>query len=319
MIIKLRKIPIRILMEEALLRRLPFDHKKRADIILNLKRTKAGYRGEQNLDYYLTYLPEKDYYIFHDLRLAIQDKKVFQIDTLLLTPHMAVIIESKNFYGHLFFDQHSRQLIRTFEGQEEGFSNPLTQAKRQQIRFEEWLKYHQIKPFPVEFLVAIGYPGTIVKTNPGMHHIFQKVLHAEHIPDKIDELHRNNPKRHKTPYYMQKLCQLLLQDHTPLYPNVLNQYEIGPKEILQGVQCPKCLNLPILRQHSVWNCPQCHHKSKTTHEQAIHDYLLFHPTITNQECRDFLQISSRHLANRILISMDLPHKGTGKGRIYYRT
>ncbi|MEW9669496.1 nuclease-related domain-containing protein [Ammoniphilus sp. 3BR4] len=130
MIKKPRTIPLIILMEEALLRRLPLNHPKREEILRNLEKRWTGYRGEQNLDYHLSFLPEKDYSLFQDLRL-IQAKQTCQLDTLILSPHFALIIESKNIYGTLFFDQHSRQLIRTNKKQEEeGFPDPIMQAKR---------------------------------------------------------------------------------------------------------------------------------------------------------------------------------------------
>lgn len=87
-----------------------------------------GYRGEQNLDYELGFLPSS-FLIFQDLRLPLYER-TFQIDTLILTPHMAVIIETKNIYGTLFFNSTSKQVIRTFENTTEEFPAPLLQAKK---------------------------------------------------------------------------------------------------------------------------------------------------------------------------------------------
>ena len=317
MIVKSLNSPIKLQMEEALLRRLPLDHKKRPQIEQSFKKNRAGFRGEQNLAYYLEFLPNNDYHILYDLRLCF-DNKVVQLDTLILHPQFSIIIESKNIYGHLFFDQHSRQLIRTYEGEEEGFPNPLTQAKRQKSRLEEWLKLHHFKPFPIEFLVSVGTPGTVLKTNPNMKHIFQKVLHAEHIPDKIVELQQEQPSNKLTPYYLQKMTNLLLEHHTPAKPNLLQWYEIKATELLTGVQCPKCSLFAMDRIHGGWLCPHCKHTSNTAHQQAIRDYLLFHPTITNQECRQFLHLSSRCAAKRLLQGMQLPFTGAGKGRVYGR-
>lgn len=72
MIIKERKVPLSIQTREALLRRLPPNHPKRPEIKEDLKIAQAGYNGELNLDYHLAFLPEKDYRIFHDLRLFHQ-------------------------------------------------------------------------------------------------------------------------------------------------------------------------------------------------------------------------------------------------------
>ncbi len=81
---KMREFPLRLKQEEALLRSLRPNHQKREKITKNLKKIRAGYRGELELelDYHLKFLPEKDYYIFQNLRLIYQDR-VFQMDTLI--------------------------------------------------------------------------------------------------------------------------------------------------------------------------------------------------------------------------------------------
>jgi hypothetical protein len=54
---KRRKIPLRLHMEEALLRRLPPNHEKWAEIRRNFKKGQAGYKGEIELDFHLGYTP----------------------------------------------------------------------------------------------------------------------------------------------------------------------------------------------------------------------------------------------------------------------
>jgi hypothetical protein len=315
---KERKEPFKLQMEEALARRLPQTHQKRPEILRNLKKGLAGYRGETNLDYHLSFLPDKDYFIFQDLRLT-NGKKVFQLDTLVLNPSFALIIESKNIYGTLFFDVPSKQLIRTFDNQEEGFSDPIMQAERQQKQFEQWMKNHNLKPLPTESLIAIGSPSTILKTNAGQNQIFQKVLHAEHIPNKILELEKyyHCAEPILTPYLLRKICDLLLLNHTPTVPNILESYQVPKSDIITGVQCPYCHQFPMRRIYGAWSCQYCERKDKFAHKQAIQDYCLLHLRITNEECRHFLQIASSQLATRLLPEADLPFTGTRKARVYH--
>lgn len=65
MILKDRKVPKRILFDEALLRRLPETHPKWHQIYEGNQRRRAGYNGERSLDHYLKLLPEDKYFIFH--------------------------------------------------------------------------------------------------------------------------------------------------------------------------------------------------------------------------------------------------------------
>ncbi len=69
MIIKNCKRPLKIDMLEALMRRLRPGHAKQPAIIDDIKKIKAGYNGENRVFQSLKFLPEKEYLLFHDLRL----------------------------------------------------------------------------------------------------------------------------------------------------------------------------------------------------------------------------------------------------------
>lgn len=307
---KHRPFPLRIKQEEALLRRLSPSHKKRQEISDSLRKLRAGYRGETELDYHLQFLPEKDFLIFQDLRLPIQDH-FFQLDTLVLTPAYALIIESKNIYGHLYFDPVSKQVIRTFHGKKEGFPDPLLQTKRQQIHLQKWMS---IKPYPVYQLISIGSPSTIVETCPGNESLFKHILHAEHIPDKILDL----PSESKllSAYQLGKISERLLQEHTPVELDILDRYQLSPSDLLQGIPCPQCPSHTLTRIYANWKCLQCQTKIKKAHVRVIKDHLLLHGSITNEECCELLGLSSYHTATRLLKAMNLPFKGNTKGRVY---
>ncbi|WP_052144744.1 nuclease-related domain-containing protein [Halalkalibacter okhensis] len=109
---KERKIPLKILKLEALLRRLPAHHSIRNKIEEELKKRKAGYRGEQAIDYHLKTQPIDDGLILHDNRLKQGKDHFFQIDTLIVTTRFFMILEIKNITGTLYFDQEFQQLIR---------------------------------------------------------------------------------------------------------------------------------------------------------------------------------------------------------------
>ncbi len=112
-------MPLKMLQLEALLRRLPVDHNKRSNITEDLRKSKAGIKGERSLDYYLTDLPLTNTYVLYDLRLPNTTGHFFQIDVLIITNYYLLILEVKNIAGTLFFDQTFNQLIRTKNGEEE--------------------------------------------------------------------------------------------------------------------------------------------------------------------------------------------------------
>ena len=127
MIVKKRTVPIRVLQDKALLDRLSKNHKKYPTILENFKTFNTGYLGERNIDYYLEILPEKDYLIFHGLRLEYKSQH-FQIDTLILTSNFALILEVKTIKGTLFFDTKFKQMIQILDGKKKGYPYPITQV-----------------------------------------------------------------------------------------------------------------------------------------------------------------------------------------------
>lgn len=313
---KEREFPMRLKRGEALLRSLQPNHQKREKITKDLRKIRAGYRGEKELDYHLKFLPEKDYHIFSNLRLIFKDT-VVQIDTLVLSSWFVALIESKNIFGHLYFDSISKQLIRTFDNEKEGFPDPILQVKRQAYVLQKWVSAHMNKTFPIHTLVSIGYPSTIVETNKGNEQIYNKVLHAEHIPQKILDLSHSKQQQFSS-YQLRKLTELFLSAHVPEPPfDILKHYSISPADLIKGVPCPVCHLSPMERVHAWWYCQKCQTKSKDAHIQVVEDYIWLHGSINNEQCRKHLGLASSDTAKRILKDMNLRTVGKNKGTIYY--
>ena len=110
-----------------------------------------------------------------------------------------MIIESKNFSGDLFYDQHTKRLNRKYHNQEDSFPDPIMQAKRQQIPLHQWLELHNFKICPIEYLISLGQSMNMMKTN-GPHEIFQKILYVEQIPRKIEQISQLYSRKIYSPY-----------------------------------------------------------------------------------------------------------------------
>ncbi|WP_408006688.1 nuclease-related domain-containing protein [Pseudalkalibacillus sp. A8] len=108
--VKPKRLPIYLEQLMALVNRTPLNHPSLQYIVENLMKSKAGYKGEKMLEYYLRRIPHNDYYIFHDLRLPSK-MDYFQIDILLVSLKMIILIEIKNISGTLFFDGNFNQMI----------------------------------------------------------------------------------------------------------------------------------------------------------------------------------------------------------------
>ncbi|MBM6616373.1 nuclease-related domain-containing protein [Bacillus suaedaesalsae] len=317
MIVKERNIPLRMLKLEALLRRLEEHHPKRPQILEELARRKAGYRGEQALEYYLTYLSSEKYSVLQDLRL-IHKEHYFQIDTLILSPSYFLIVETKNYQGTIYFDSDYSQLIRTVNDKEEAFPSPLVQVRRQRNHLSEWIKDNKVIDIPIDYLVVISNPNTIIKASPKNLEALRKVTPITVFLNKIEQIEKLYPTQLTQRKEIQRISKKLIKKHTPLNPDLLTQFDLTTSESLKGVHCPSCNFLPMQRKQAKWICPKCSKTSKDAHVNAIVDYaLLLDNKITNQKLREFLHISSRTVTNKILGSLALEVSGSKKGRVYY--
>lgn len=308
--LKLRKL-------EALSRRTPPSHPKWKQIDSDFGKLSSGYRGEQSLDYYLSFLPDKRYFILHDLRLAHQSRH-FQLDVLLLTPCFLLIIEVKNYSGTVFFDSKFRQLIRTLDnGKEEVFPDPVVQVNKQKIELNTWLKSPIYNHVPIETLALFSHPRVNIKASPDYVEILEKVIKSDGLLEKIDVLEKKHKKEKLTPKELNKISRRLIKNHKPLEINALEQYGIAASDLLTGIHCPTCGSLPLERKLRRWRCRDCSHASTDAHLTAMTDYaLLISPFINNHQFRKFLHLESISTATKLLASMNLPHSGNTKGRVY---
>lgn len=318
MIEKERFVPIRIQKNHALLKRIPKSHPKRPNIESDQTRRLAGYKGEQAIDFHLSKLPEKEYLIFHDLRLS-NGKYFFQIDTLLLNSAFALILEVKNYGGTLYFDPDFNQLIQTnSKGEVKGYPNPIEQASQQCAELKKWLQKRNFT-IPVEFLIMISKPSTILKSAPGYARMLQKVLHVQFLLKNIEKIKAAHKNEVLTLKDLKKVSRALIKEHTTSPFDILKHYEIQISDIQTGVICKACSHKPMKRHFGTWYCPQCKSKVKKAHVQALIDLFLLnsHSPLTNQEICRFLQIPSGDIARKLLSSMQLPYSGTKKGRVYF--
>ncbi|MCP3740489.1 nuclease-related domain-containing protein [Rossellomorea sp. BNER] len=316
MILKPRKKPKHIHKLEALLRRLPRDHPKREILSESLNKRMAGYKGEQSLDYPLSFLSNQKFRIFHDVRL-FDGTHYFQIDTLIISQHFILIVEVKNIKGILYFDSDFNQLIRIREEKKEPFPDPVLQVEKQSDQFEKWLQKTNFPKIPIESLVVIGSSQAILQTSPNNEYIYKKVLLNNKFPFKMKEFQKVYQKEYLSIKQIDHLSNQILKDHSPLEVDILLQHSISKNEILKGAQCSSCSFIPLEREKGKWRCSKCNSVSKKAHIKALHDYgLLIDDIITNQEMRDFLYISSSAVAKKILTSMKLNYTGNNKGRVY---
>lgn len=317
MIKKERMVPLGLQMCEALIRRLPEVHSSRALIEKELAKYTRGYRGEKALDYYLNELP-KEYDIYHDLRLPMQENVFVQYDTIIVTPKFLYIMEVKNYAGTIEFDSTFQQLIRVKDNEAESFADPFLQLQRQKRNLAMILQKIDLDP-PIETSVVIPDPSTIIKSAGPSSRLPSSILRPPNIPLHLESLMKKHRHESLTKNDRNKLSRYFRKWHTSLIPNLLSKFQILKTEIKAGVHCPNCSTLPIKRHpfRNTWYCEKCEKFMKHAHLHTLKDYaLLMNERITNQECKRFLGLESAQSSYRILRSLKLEHIGANKNRQY---
>jgi hypothetical protein len=317
LIIKPCTKPINLEKLEALVLRTPKKHPKRSIIESDYAKRLAGFKGEQSLEYYLSFLPEKEFHILFNLRLS-ENSRYFQMDTILIYSSCIIIIEVKNIKGTLTFDQKGKQLIRTIDGVDECYPCPILQVNRHKLQLRNWLKIYNIPSVPIETLVVITNPSTFLKTVPINSPLQTIVIRNPMLPEKIETIIKKYPEEKLALKDIKKLSKLFIKHNEPYDPDVLQYYEISESDLLTGVYCPQCQSLPMVWTYGKWHCCTCSLHSKVAHIPTIKEYsLLINSTITNRETKRFLHLPSESISKKLLQSMKLPYSGTTKDREYY--
>ncbi|MFC3040422.1 nuclease-related domain-containing protein [Virgibacillus xinjiangensis] len=318
MIRKKRVKPYDLLCYEALFRRLKEKYRDNKTLNKEYVNNLAGYRGEQTLDYKLSIYPQKGLYVYQGLRLKVNNH-FFQIDTLILSSKFILLVESKNYKGQVKYHSDSDQLIRTIGKNEDGFQSPLLQVQSHEMQFSSWLQQHlSLHAIPTESYVVISDPATILQNSQNDPAFYEKMFHVDKLLPKLDELKIKYTRNLLSKQVMHSIDEKLLQQDVPRQPDLLKQYNLTNDHVIKGIQCNNCGAFPMKKSLKKWQCTSCLHVDFKAHERALLDYfLLYQPTITNNQAREFLQIGSEKTAYTLLKSMDLRETGKNKARVYH--
>ncbi|WAA12088.1 nuclease-related domain-containing protein [Fervidibacillus halotolerans] len=314
MIIKPYAIPFDVLQIEALERRIPRSHPKKGQIQQELKKHMFGQQGEKEVFYQLQFLPEKHFYLFHNLRL-IENERVFQIDILVLHPNFITIIEVKHFKGNISFNDIGQLVHESGEV----YDHPINQVEKHKLQFQNWLTYNNFPIPPIETFVVLGPATKFLPNNTYTKHI-QKLVPTSTILPTILEL----AQRYKKPIFrknqIDQLCTTVQSAHTPLQKNVLTNFQIQSEDLIQGVLCPICATTVMDRIHGKWFCSACEIKEEKCHIHAFNDYYcLIKETITIKEAKQFLNIHRYDLVKYLIKKEQYKKIGKTKGTKYVLT
>lgn len=312
--IKKRERSLELDQLQALYRRMHKDNTKRENVYSDLIRKKTEIKGLNAIDFPLQFI-KNEAIILHDIRL--QDKfGHFQMDVILLNPKCIVILEVKNWYGTILFKEIDQVIRINDNGEQEGFPNPITQAKLQQYRLRKWLHKHGYTNILVQYLVVISFPHTIVQVDPNFKGSMEKVIHSNQLVFKWNNRMNTLPPNGCS-QNVKDLTQLLIHSHTPPDNNMMEKYHVHNGELVKGMFCFKCELPTMVKKYNKWVCQKCRDESFSAHLENINDYkLLLGHIASNKQLRNFLAVDCIHVMKRMIKNAGYEPIGTGRMRKY---
>ncbi|WP_373893990.1 NERD domain-containing protein [Virgibacillus natechei] len=300
MIVKKYEKTLELWQLEALDRRLITMHPEKGSVQKSLKNKRTGVKGEKEIEYPLRFLDNQKYLILHNLRIE-DEQGYFQIDTLIMSAAYILILEVKNWYGTVIFGENGQVTRIGDENKEEGFDNPIQQAKLQRHRLQKWLRLHCDIEIPIDFFVVISFPSTIIKSATSQNLIPKEVIHNNDLYFKIESLSKKSAVIYMEKEPLMNLAKRLVAAHKPKDEYILDRFHITKNELVKGVLCPKCGAVPMVRDKRKWFCRTCEYISLKAHLPALIDYkLLIGDRISNRKTREFLQVDSPYVVKGLL-------------------
>lgn len=278
-----------------------------------LYRVRAGYSGEIKVDKYLESIefpePVK---ILADVQLPVSPNYEIQIDTLILTPSSILILEIKNIAGTLTYIPNPPHFERTHEDKKSIVVDcPIMQLNNNQMGLDIWLQKNN---FPIRStgLIIMANNSTSVKNAPPD----MPIMYAKHLPLHLRKRGKGTAVLTNKQFY--HLINRLEQDQETYNPYPLcKRYKIDPTHIKKGLLCNYCNKELIRRNHMTWYCSACRENAQQPFKDGLQDWvMLMKNTISNAECRDFLQLKNKYAANYILKNIPLHRTGESKATIY---
>lgn len=278
-----------------------------------LYRTKAGYAGESKVDKYLESVefPEPVKFLT-DVQLPVSPNFKIQIDTLILTPSSLLILEIKNIAGTLTYIPNPPHFERTHENKKTIVIDcPIMQLNNNQMGLDMWLQKNNF-PITSTGLIVMANHNTSVKNAPPD----MPIIYAKHLPLYLRKREQGTAIFTNKQFY--NLIKKLEQDQNPYNPYPLcEKNKIDPSHIKKGLICNRCNTVLIRRNHMTWHCPSCGKNAQQPFMDGLQDwFMLMKSTISNAECRDFLQLKNKYAANYILKKIPLHRVGASKATIY---
>lgn len=301
-----------IIGQQALLKRLPLNHEKYEKIRNDFYNGKAGFGGEKEFDYQIRdFVPPYPHAILHDVFLKHQHA-YFQIDSILITPSAIILFEVKNIAGKLQIKQNPTQFIReSINGERTVLKSPIEEMERKKYYLTHWLHERNIE-IPLVDYIVFAYQNELTIENTSSH----RLVFSYEIPNRLRSLEMKENRLSAN--QIKLLANELIRAHREYDPfPLLEKYKLTFQDIATGVACTNCDQLTMHWYTKKWCCRSCGYTDRHAHHTALAEwYCIGGNQLSNQQFRRFTNVSSRHVAKRMLANPYTELSGERRSAIY---
>jgi len=294
-------------------KRLPdFMTEKYQELENQIKRIDSGHRGEIKVDGHLTttLFPEP-HFIFPDYHAVLSSKRYVQIDTLIITPNYILHLEIKNIRGKIELLENPSRLKRTSNQQEDYFSCPITQMKRNHYALQLILQKLNFELPPIYPALIFANRNCEVLTSDNRVPIFFPLQLENHIL-KLNKLPTVLTKSQLT-----KVKTHLRKAETPFFQSkLIEKYGVGFHQLKSGVLCEKCSGTMNLVNRK-WVCSICLVVERNPLPRTIQNLLQLSDEFQKPELlRNWLKIKHQKSIYLAVKSIRVQVDSSGKGVRY---
>lgn len=296
-----------------LIARLPPTHPKIKLLEDELYRREAGYSGETNVDAFIKRTNfSKQPKVFTNVHLKVSPTFSFEIDTLIITNHYVLIIEVKNLKGVVQFVENPPHLRRTLDtGEVTIMDCPICQIEMNKVNLDKWFRKHGIQ-VDLMGLFVLANQNTIVEDVP---EDFQ-VVYRRQLPHFLSNLKPS--EMILSDNQLKDITWNINNDQQNFNPFPLcSYYKIDPLHLKRGLLCRNCHSALFRNTRETWHCINCKKDAEDPYNDAISDWLLLvKNSITNRECRYFLNLKNKRVSNYYLRQSHLTKSGSSVATFY---
>lgn len=216
-----------------------------------LTHVKIGGRGESKVYRAIEEVTfEEPTLITRNFVTQVHEKRIIQIDYLVVTRKYLLLIEVKNIAGHVKFTLTPPQIIRTLPNKlSQAFDCPFTQLDRNIDGFQKLFKD---LPLPVYSCVVWANSATTFELSFQPTH---PLLTRKKLPLFIQQLEKL-PISLSVESYSKLKYEILTSTKEFKEKSYCSRYQVDEKDLLPGLYCPEC-HTALKKSMRTWICPTC--------------------------------------------------------------